>query len=237
MKKIYIALVLFFVLPLAASRLFAQPKVTVVGGTEVNLGDVHTDITAKKLITIKNDGNDTLIISEVSSTCGCTAALMSNDHILPGDSAILSISFDGKQFNGPVRRTVSFKSNDPTQERVRIAFDANVIKTLTIQPEYVTFNRVSIDSSLVQQFLLRNNSQETIRLLSVTSTKDVVIAKARKTILKPNDTTFVDCTFRPTTLGTVSGNIIVETDHPKVKTVSIRFFGLGTRPTGHSERR
>jgi hypothetical protein len=210
--------------------LFSQPKLTVVGGTSFNFGDVYTDMTVKKIITLKNEGTDTLVISEVSSTCGCTAALISNDHIPPGDSGLLSISFNGKKFGGKISRAVSFQSNDPERKKVHITFTANVLKLLSIEPEYLMFNRVFVDSSSTQSFKLKNNSDKTIRILSVTSTKEDVVPLPEKTTLVPNDSTFVKCTFTPKKVGSINGDITVETDHPEMKTVSLRVFGLGSKP-------
>lgn len=228
MKRYVLSTILLVTFQISA--LYAQPKLTIVGGTSFEFGDVYTDIPVKKIITLKNEGTDTLIISNVSSSCGCTAALMSNSHIPPGDSGLLSISFDGKKFSGIIRRTVSFESNDPQQQKNRISFSANVLKLLSIEPEYIMFNRVFLDSSSTQSLLIKNNSNETIKVVGIHPTTDIVTTKIEKKTLKPNDSTYIECTIKPTSTGSINGNINIETDHPKVQTVSVRFFGYGTKP-------
>jgi hypothetical protein len=230
MKKLSLLHVVCLCLLLTAVS-SSQPKLTIVGGANFEFGDVFTDMAVKKIITLKNEGNKTLTISNVSTTCGCTAALLSNPDIPPGDSGLLSISFDGKKFSGVIKRSVSFETNDPEQKKIHVNFSANVVKLLSIEPEYLMFNRVFLDSSSSQSLFIKNNSEETIKVLSLNTTTDLVIPKAEKTILKPNDSTYITCTFRPKAVGAISGNINIETDHPKVKTVSIRFMGYGSKPS------
>ena len=102
---------------------YGQPKLHVVGGTSFDFGDVYST-SASKVLTIQNLGRDTLIIFNVGTSCGCTAALASEDHIPPGDSGTVSITFDAKRFSGKVEKLVSLTTNDTSQRYIAINFTA-----------------------------------------------------------------------------------------------------------------
>jgi hypothetical protein len=63
----------------------------------------------------KNSGKDTLKISDIKTSCGCTAALVSNDKIGPGEEGTLHVELDSKNRKGKMSRTITVKSNDPKE--------------------------------------------------------------------------------------------------------------------------
>lgn len=204
--------------------LLAQPKLDVVGGTTFSFGDLYSP-SARKLLTLRNTGKDTLIVSNVGASCGCTGALISHDHIAPRDSGILQITFDAKRFNGPVEKVVSFATNDKHQEHVSVTFHANVFKTLELDPEYFYFSTYP-DSVSTKEVTVRNSSNQTIRLLRIKASSDVVSVIATRDELEPGEETSLSASGKFEAAGTFSGNIEITTDHPKLPSVAIRYFAL-----------
>src|ERR1041385_3351827 len=82
------------------SGALAQPKIQAVGGTTYDFGDAYTGNKVDRLITVRNIGTDTLRITDVKAQCGCTAAMMTQKSIAPGDSGKLSISFNTSGYGG-----------------------------------------------------------------------------------------------------------------------------------------
>ncbi|HEV8537479.1 MAG TPA: DUF1573 domain-containing protein [Bacteroidota bacterium] len=200
----------------------AQPRLSLVGGTTPDFGVIYTP-SIERLITLRNVGTDTLTISGVSTSCGCTAALVSNDHIAPGDSGILSVKFDAKSYSGKVEKLVSLNTNDTTQKHVNIKFAATVIKSLDFEPEYFFFS-TTIDSLTEKTIAITNSSSQTIHILSVKPSSELVSLKLSEDKLEPGEESSLSCTIRPTEPGTVRGNIEILTDfreHPKL---SISYF-------------
>ena len=72
-------------------------------------------------------GTDTLIIGRVHSSCGCTAALVSNDEIAPGDSAEIKATFRSKGFSGKVEKKIYVDTNDPAHYRITYKIKGEVI--------------------------------------------------------------------------------------------------------------
>jgi len=205
----------------------AQPKLNVVGGTSLNFGDLYTGISHNHKVVFRNDGTDTLIVTNVSATCGCTGTLMSRDHIAPGDSGVLSINFNPSKFGGAVEKAVSFDVNDTTKGHVRIVFKANVVKALDVHPDYVIF-KTNPDSNGTESVTIKNLSQSTIRILSVTPSSDAVRVTLPTKTLEPGQETSIDLTFTPKTIGAVKGTLVIKTDEAHVPVIDVRYFALVT---------
>jgi hypothetical protein len=79
---------------------------------------------------IQNTGTEPLEISNVTTSCGCTRALLSSRVIPPGTRADLTAIFDPDYHDtaGPVKRVIWLETNDPDQPVVAVSFTANVRK-------------------------------------------------------------------------------------------------------------
>ena len=129
MKTFYILAVSSLIFSVAA---LSQPKMKIPIGNSFTFGDIIMTSKVQKNIAIKNTGKDTLVISDVGATCGCTAAMMSNNRIAPKGSGTLSVTFDASRFSGPIEKGVNFHTNDPKNQVVSIKFTANVLRILEI---------------------------------------------------------------------------------------------------------
>lgn len=91
-----------------------------------DFGSVPKGYTVYHNFALRNVGTDTLIITRVKPTCGCTAAPLSADHIAPGDTAEIAVSFKTAKLEGRVKKYVNVDCNDPINPYYKITFDAVV---------------------------------------------------------------------------------------------------------------
>ena len=75
-----------------------------------------------------NSGKDELIIKDVKTSCGCTAAVVSGKKLAPGEKGNLRIELDTAKRSGKMTRTVTLFSNDPEQPSQTITLEVNVQK-------------------------------------------------------------------------------------------------------------
>ncbi len=75
---------------LSAALSPAQPKFTLDGGMAFDFGELYTTTPVEKTLRISNSGSDTLRITNVSGSCGCTGTLLSASEIPPGGSGTLT---------------------------------------------------------------------------------------------------------------------------------------------------
>lgn len=93
----------------------------------------------------RNIGTDTLVITKVKPTCGCTAAPLSNDHVAPGDTAKISVTLDTSKLRGKVRKFVNIDCNDPINPYYKISFKAEIdslYKAITVEPLVADFGDI-----------------------------------------------------------------------------------------------
>ncbi len=64
-----------------------------------------------------NTGSAPLIISKVSSSCGCTIPKKPEDPILPGESGEIQVKYDTNRV-GPIRKAITVISNADTPTKV-----------------------------------------------------------------------------------------------------------------------
>lgn len=74
----------------------------------------------------KNDGDEPLIIERVETTCGCTAALLSEQKIEPGKEGRVKATFDTTGYSGRLTRYVILVSNDFEKKRRELALTVNI---------------------------------------------------------------------------------------------------------------
>ncbi|MEZ4854889.1 MAG: DUF1573 domain-containing protein [Gelidibacter sp.] len=94
---------------------FAQEKVAKIEfKTDViDYGTIEKGSDGVRVFEFTNTGNAPLIISKVSSTCGCTVPSKPDGPILPGETGKISVKYDTNRVN-PIRKTITVLSNADT---------------------------------------------------------------------------------------------------------------------------
>lgn len=93
-----------------------------------NFGKVKEGEILDLSISVTNNGDSDLHIKKIKSSCGCTAALMSEKNLKPNESGKLKIEFDTKNLSGQIARTVTLYSNDPKHPTRVLTLIANIEK-------------------------------------------------------------------------------------------------------------
>lgn len=69
----------------------------------------------------ENTGNMDLIISNVSASCGCTATKYTKETVAPGNSGIVTVTFDSRRRKGFQNKTITVAANtQPNKVVLRI---------------------------------------------------------------------------------------------------------------------
>jgi uncharacterized cupredoxin-like copper-binding protein len=90
---------------------------------KVNEGEILT-----YNFTFENKGKQPLIIKDITTSCGCTAAVVSSKNLEPGQSGSVKVDFDTKNRQGKTTRTVTLISNDNTDPYKVIKIIADISK-------------------------------------------------------------------------------------------------------------
>ncbi|WP_298536214.1 DUF1573 domain-containing protein [uncultured Algibacter sp.] len=120
----------------------AQAKIEFKSET-IDYGTIDKGSDGVRVFEFTNTGNEPLIISKVSSSCGCTIPKKPKDPILPGKTGEIEVKYDTNRVN-PIRKTITVISNAETPTV------ALKIKGLVVDPSKVNVMEKT-DKSVMDQ--------------------------------------------------------------------------------------
>lgn len=83
----------------------------------IDYGIIEKGSDGVRVFEFTNTGNAPLIISKVSSSCGCTIPNWSKDPVLPGKTGEIQVKYDTNRVN-PIRKAITVISNSDTPTKV-----------------------------------------------------------------------------------------------------------------------
>jgi len=96
--------------------------------TQHDFGKVNEGDKVNYTFTFANKGSSVLTIKDIKTSCGCTAALLSQDNLAPGKDGTINVELDTKNRSGKMSRTVTVKSNDPKDPAKVLTIYADIVK-------------------------------------------------------------------------------------------------------------
>jgi len=175
---------------------FASPEIQ-TESTDVNWGKIYSGEKKEHTFILRNKGDAPLLITGIHSSCGCTAAIISNKKILPDKQAILQIRFNSKSFRGNIVKRVLVTSNDPEQPQKQFIMQANVVQELAVTPQHLILEMFPASKEVIRNLSLTNHSDLPIQIKSIRSTSHYIVPEKVPTILEPGETTTITLTIHP----------------------------------------
>jgi hypothetical protein len=119
---------------LAVSPAWASDKPAPTLGPKIAVEPVGFDFgkalvnrTLKKEFVIRNIGTEDLVIDRVTTSCGCTAALLDDKLVKPGQSAALRVELQTLGNPGRMERKILLRSNDEAHDPLEIKVQVSVV--------------------------------------------------------------------------------------------------------------
>lgn len=178
--------------------------------TQFDFGEVYQGEKVLHAFEFVNAGQDPLVIDRVRSSCGCTAVLLSDKNLEPGETGQIQATFDSTRFRGEVSKTIYLYSNDPVQPVRQLKIKGRVLEIVAIEPAQVNFGTVSGDQTLVSQVVLRNQGEQPLTFGQPSTTAAELQAEMPKTTLVKGEEVTLELMLSPKP-GTIrfSGYILV----------------------------
>jgi len=102
-----------------------KPK-AVFKGTSHDFGQVKQGDVVSHEFVFKNEGGAPLVVERVETTCGCTAALVSEKKIAPGREGRIKATFDTRGYSGRMSRYLYIVSNDAENPRRELTVSVDI---------------------------------------------------------------------------------------------------------------
>jgi hypothetical protein len=135
---------------------------------ERDFGRIKQGETVSYEFIFKNEGTAPLEVRRVATSCGCTAALVSQKEIAPGKEGRLKVSFDSRGYSGQVVKYIYFDSNDPKQPQVELTIKAEIETGPAAKLELDRYNLdlgISLEGEEASaKLLVRNTGQLELRI-------------------------------------------------------------------------
>jgi Protein of unknown function (DUF1573) len=78
----------------------------------------------------KNTGDKVLFVTEVLPSCGCIIADYSKEPVLPGNEGAVTATFNSRNYNGQVHKTIIVITNTSNKYRQLLSFNGEVKDSL-----------------------------------------------------------------------------------------------------------
>jgi hypothetical protein len=135
-----------------------------------DFGTVDQGTESVKVFVYRNKGNQLLRITDVTSTCGCTVAQPEPRELKPGASGQLRVSFKSGSFSGPINKSITVRSNDPTAPAVSLGVKANVRTLFAIEPKVVNLGEIEHGKPAFREVTLKPLTAEAFAIQRVMPT-------------------------------------------------------------------
>ncbi|RJP29284.1 MAG: DUF1573 domain-containing protein [Candidatus Omnitrophota bacterium] len=171
----------------------------------------------------KNVGTEPLNITNIISTCGCTAAVSSASSVLPSGTGIVSVTLTTSSLPGKLEKGIGVQTNDPRHLELSLSVKTNVLQAWKFQPKQsFLIKEVLIGTKESQQLFLKCMEDKPYKILATKLSKP----EFRIETGEPTDDGI------PITLtvqagmekGPLTDNLEIRTDHPKQPIVRATVF-------------
>jgi hypothetical protein len=127
--------------PISKAGADARPKLEIKERV-FDFGTVSQGTVVSHDFVVRNEGESNLIIQRIIPSCGCTAAAVSGDPILPGQERAIKVSFDTAGFSGEKYKTIRVNTNDIDNLSVVLALRGIVEPDVVVEPQSLMFGEV-----------------------------------------------------------------------------------------------
>jgi hypothetical protein len=165
----------------ASADATAAPKIEVVNKLH-DFGTATEGDKLKHVFQIKNTGAGALVLDRVTTSCGCTSAVIKNKEIAPGGTGEIEVTFDTTARRGANRKSITVLSNDPSSPRTQLDVAVNVESLLAFEPFFVRLTPDYGEEQVREAWLVgKLVDQAKIAISEQGDDKEVAVELAEKT--------------------------------------------------------
>ena len=220
----------FIFLPLVASALVAQPKLSIVDtlnfGTVVPEQTLNEQASVHGKVVVKNVGDSVLIVSDVHPSCGCTMPDLVKDTLNPGEETDLEVGLNLPNINGELNKTVSITSNDPTDKVKVLHIHANVQRPIQISSSFIPFNKGMVGDSIIGAVQISVFGTEPVTIESQPMNSKLFLKSPAKATLNPGESIEIVVVYVPDRAGVFSVQLMVRTTSKGYESFDLRGYGM-----------
>jgi hypothetical protein len=223
MKKFLVVALVIALAPLAS---LAQPQLKVLDGLSFDLGKVGRGSVSTKRLILKNAGSDTLKIGQVEVSCGCTGTVVSNKNLAGGDTTSLLITFNSKNFSGPVHKSVTINSNSVGMPKTIVEFTANVTEDMSFSSMQFYYKDAEVGRKAYTTVTVKNTSENDLLITGYRTKLEGFLLKYPKSKIAPGESADLIGEYTPAkALPVLSDGVTITTSSAAQPEIYLYIFG------------
>ncbi len=209
-------------LPLQAKAPEKQPKIS-FENPDFDFGKIFKGEKVEHIYTFENHGEGVLEISKVKTSCGCTAAVLSNKTIQPGENGEIKATFNSGSYGGKIRKNLTVFSNDSDTPQFKLSLSGEIIEEVTIKPKNINFGSIYVGKQITKTITVKSLTELNLKIEKITTSKPFVKAALKE---QKGEGLLVEVTLKDhVKIGRFNGGIYLETNSQRQPKVTIPFFG------------
>jgi hypothetical protein len=206
--------------PPATNSIDSSPGPRIVFAEPVHdFGKVSAGETVKATFLFTNAGDETLTITAVQPSCGCTAAGEWSRQVEPGKTGTIPIQFTTAGFGGPVAKSITVVSNDKTRPTTILQMKGILWKAVDVIPAYAVLNVIPEATGATSTISITNNTEQPLVLSQPEVNNKAFVAVL--TTNEPGKSFRLAVSTTATNTGSVQGQIIMRTSSTNMPVITI----------------
>jgi hypothetical protein len=125
----------------------SPPPTVSVPEDAYDFGFMDSNATGQHEFILTNTGRGPLRIEQGSTSCKCTATVLEEGEIPPGESGSVVVEWTAKGFSGDFEQTATILTNDPENPRVTLTVQGRITVAVRAVPSQLRFNGLAADES------------------------------------------------------------------------------------------
>ena len=209
MKKLPLIFLVIF-----SFYLSAQPVIE-FKATEIDFGEIESGKILDFEFKFKNTGDSDLIIKDIKTFCGCTAAKLERKEYKPGEQGAIKVKFFSRGYIGKVTKTITISTNDKKNLYTRLTITGRIIlkdfSLAEVNLDTIKLEETIIGEKYTKQIKMKNSGNRDLRLIEIIHVPEIIPEFSEK-IIKPQQEAEITITFKPLLSGEFTSFIKIRTN-------------------------
>ena len=188
-----------------------------------DFGKIYIGESVKHAFKFKNLGKGELIINNVKSSCGCTAALISKNILHKEEEGEVEVKFNSGHYVGKVTKSVVVNSNDPENSKYKLTITGEVIEEISVNPKQINFGIIRRGDSCTKNVEIKTVPELKIDIKKVESPNPYITITKNKT--GENNYAYQVTISKYDYIGKFNGIVFIYTSSSKQERIDVPFSG------------
>lgn len=190
-----------------------------------DFGKIRQGAQVEQIFHLKNTGDAPLVIGQVKTSCGCTAALPSKTSFAPGEEGEIRAVFNSKGFSGEIKKSIYVYSNDKSRTFMEVVMHGQVVPEIEVSPTVLEAGTVEVGTTQEVQAEIFNHGATPLALkrIEVLAT-GVEVPFEEQTIPAGGSVRLLVKITPPAGSERVTGYLVVHTDRADLSIIRIPIY-------------